>query len=144
VIGRFFKDAGRPANAYFCDDLREDLVRHEILVTQFILDTRPDRWVRLWDVDKKFHADAELWFGQTKVYIELDTGQTPYRRVWRKFKRYGELIGAKEFVVWVCLAEYRLHGLKRRGTLLKGKGVFSVLGSKRFVDTSGDEVILNR
>jgi len=144
VIGRFFKDAGRPANAYFCEDLREDLVRHEILVTQFILDMRPDRWVRLWDVDGKFHADAELWFGKTKVYIELDTGQTPYRRVWRKFKRYGELLGEQELVVWVCLSEHRLSGLKRRGKAINGKGVFSVLGSGRFVDWGADEVSFNR
>ena len=144
MIGRYFKDAGRPANAYFCDDLREDLVRHEILVTQFILDLRPDRWVRLWDVGKKLHADAELMFGETKMYVEMDTGQTPYRRVWRKFKRYGELLGDNELVVWVCLAEYRLNGLRRRGNLLRGRGVFSVLGSGRFVDTNGDEVFLNR
>jgi hypothetical protein len=104
---------------------------------------RPERWVRLWDVDKKFHADADLWFGDTKVHVELDTGSTPYRRVWRKFKKYGELIGEKELVVWVCLAEYRLKGLKRRGGLLNGKGVFYVLGSRRFVDTSGNEISLS-
>ena len=144
MIGRFFKDSGRPANVYFCDDLREDLVRHEVLVTQFILDTRPDRWVRLWDVDSRFHADAELWFGDTKVYVELDTGQTPYRRVWWKFKKYGERLGDKELVVWVCLAEYRLKGLKRRAKLMQGKGVLSVLGTGRFVDLNGDEVILDR
>ena len=53
MIGRFLKDVGRPENVYFGGDLREDLARHEVYVTQTILDMRPDTWVRLWDVDKK-------------------------------------------------------------------------------------------
>jgi len=142
MIGRFFQDAGRPKNIYFCRSLREDLARHEALLTQFRLDMRPDACVRLWNVNKELRPDAEMQFGSVRMYVELDTGTCPYRKVVRRFKKYGKLLSDRELVVWVCLTDDRLHGLMRRGEFLNGKGVFTVLGSGVFMDMHGEKIKL--
>ena len=50
----------------------------------------------------------------------------------------------RELVIWFCLTENRLQGLRRRGRVLNGKGAFCVLGSGRLVDIKGEELNWNR
>jgi hypothetical protein len=144
MIGRFFQDEGRPKNIYFGRYLREDLARHEALVTQFVLEMQPDACVRLWNVSKKLSADAELTFGQLKIFTELDTGQSPYRKVVSRFDKYGKLLKSNELVAWVCLTQARMDGLIRRAKNLNGKGVFTVLGTGVFQDVNNEKIKVNR
>jgi hypothetical protein len=77
------------------------------------------------------------------VYVELDTGEIPYRRILPRFHRYGKLLKENESVVWVALTEQRMQGLINRSERLNGKGLFTVLGSKHWTDTDGEKITWN-
>ena len=47
---------------------------------------------------------------------------------------YGKQLGAGESVLSVCLTEHHMKGIMRRAELLRGKGVFTVLGSGQCID----------
>jgi len=144
MIARLFQETGRPKNIYFRRGLREDLARHETLVTQCRLDLRPDACVRLWNVRKDLRPDAEMRFGSLTVHVELDTGASPYRKVVRRFPKYAQLLTEQELVAWVCLTEARMRGFMRRAAALNGKAVFTVLSTGTFFDLSGEKVTIQR
>ena len=111
-------------------------------MTNVRLQLRPAQCLRLWEVNKELRPDAEMQFGELKMYVEVETGSNPYRRVVRRFKRYEKGLRLKELVLWVCLTEERMHGLMRRAESLRGKALFTVLGSNVFQDVTGEKITI--
>jgi hypothetical protein len=107
VIG----DAGRPENVY-CNSYKPkyDQLRHELLLTDFLLCYPEADTLRGWAVNRRVRPDAQITLADYFYYIELDTGEQSHAQVRRRQARYA---GVEDFVLYVTLSPRRLEGLRR-------------------------------
>lgn len=104
-------DAGRPENIY-CNGWKPkyDQLRHELLLTDFLLLYPEADTLRGWAVNRRIRPDAELTMGDYFYFVELDTGEQSYAQVRRRQARYA---GVEDFLLYVTSSRSRLEGLRR-------------------------------
>ncbi|WP_407652642.1 replication-relaxation family protein [Aporhodopirellula aestuarii] len=103
------KDTGRKNKVFCTQDIRPDRVRHELYLTKWLLNQEADYVVRYADVDASLRPDAELHFEDGLLFVELDTGSESHEQVRQRMAVYQN---CTDPVVWVCLTEKRLDGIK--------------------------------
>lgn len=104
-------DSGRPDKIY-CNSWKPkyDQLRHELLLTDFLLNYPEGDVLRGWAVNRRLRPDAELTLGDYFYYVEMDTGEQSYTQVRRRQSRYS---GVEEFLLYVTLTARRLEGLRK-------------------------------
>ena len=125
--------AGRPETV-FCNTWKPSKLRHELLLTDFLLCYPKATIVRGWRVDKRIRADAEMMLDGRKFFVELDTGEQSYRQVRDRQLSYA---GVQDFLLYVTLSERRLQGLLGQADAVKGIALFSTLRRVQ-VDPAGE------
>jgi hypothetical protein len=105
-------DSGRPENVY-CNGWKPkyDQLRHELLLTDFLLGYPEVDTLRGWAVNRRLRPDAEMTLGDYFYYVELDTGEQSYAQVRRRQARYA---GVEDYVLYVTTTGKRLDGLRRQ------------------------------
>lgn len=130
-------DLGRPQSVYSRRSVKTDWVRHEVLLTEFLLRTRPESIVRGNDVDPEVRPDAEIVRNGLTVNVELDTGECGYEQVMRRFRVYRDV---DDLVLWVTLSEARMAGLMHRADMISSTALFTTLDSDVWCDLNGKQV----
>lgn len=104
-------DAGRPEQI-FCNGWRPkyDQLRHELLLTDFLLAYPDADTLRGWAVNRRLRPDAEMTLDGYFYFVELDTGEQTYAQVRRRQSRY---LGTADYVLYVTQSDRRLEGLRR-------------------------------
>ena len=104
-------EAGRPENIY-CNGWKPkyDQLRHDLLLTDFLLAYPDADTIRGWAVSRRLRPDAEMTLGDYFYYVELDTGEQSYAQVRRRQTRYA---GVEDFLLYVTSTPKRLDGLRR-------------------------------
>jgi hypothetical protein len=107
VIG----DSGRPENVY-CNSWKPkyDQLRHDLLLTDFLLNYPEADVLRGWAVNRRLRPDAEMTLDGFFYHVEMDTGEQSYAQVRRRQSRYS---GIKDFVLYVTTSPKRLDGLRK-------------------------------
>jgi len=120
-----FRDHGRPEHVY-CNGWRPqaDLLRHEVLLTDFLLLYPKAAITRGYKVDKSVRADAEMVLGGRKFFVEFDTGEMTYARVQRRWTRYRS---TSDFLLVVTRSERRLEGLLNHSERVSQIALFTTL-----------------
>ncbi len=143
------KDAGRPQDVY-CNGWRPkpDMLRHEVLLTDFLLLYGTARVRRGYDVDESIRPDAELWLSGRKFNVELDTGELSHRQVEERWSLYRNV---KEYLLVVTCSQARLEGLLQCAEPVSGIAMFTTLDAAKdsphgeiWVDCFGNRVSLPR
>lgn len=117
--------AGHPERVY-CNRWKpkSDQLRHDILLTDFLLCYPEARVVRGWEVDPRLRPDATMSLDGQDFHIELDTGSESYRKVRERQTVYA---GVKELVLYVTQSDRRLEGLLRQSEAIKEMALFTTL-----------------
>jgi hypothetical protein len=104
-------DCGRPENVY-CNGWKPkcDQLRHELLLTDFLLEYPAADTLRGWAVNRRLRPDAEMTLGDYFYYVELDTGEESYAQVCRRQARF---VGVEDYLLYVTMTAKRLEGLRR-------------------------------
>jgi hypothetical protein len=104
-------DSGRPENI-FSNGFKPkyDQIRHELLLTDFLLGYPEADTLRGWAVNRRLRPDAEMTLGDYFYYVELDTGEQTHAQVRRRQARYA---GVEDFVLYVTMSPKRLESLRR-------------------------------
>jgi hypothetical protein len=104
-------DSGRPENV-FCNGWKPkyDQLRHELLLTDFLLGYPEGDTLRGWAVSRRLRPDAEMTLGEYFYYVELDTCEQSYAQVRRRQARYA---GVEDYLLYVTTSQKRLEGLRR-------------------------------
>jgi hypothetical protein len=119
-------DSGRPENV-FCNGWKPkyDQLRHELLLTDFLLGYPEADPLRGWAVNRRLRPDAEMTLGDYFYYVELDTGEQTHAQVRRRQARYA---GVEDYVLYVTLSPKRLDGLRRNAhDAVKSIALFTTL-----------------
>jgi hypothetical protein len=104
-------DSGRPERI-FCNGWRPkyDQLRHELLLTDFLLAYPEADTLRGWAVDRRLRPDAEMTLDGYFYYVELDTGEQTHSQVRRRQASYA---GTEDYVLYVTSSAKRLEGLRK-------------------------------
>lgn len=119
-------DTGRPEKV-FCNGWKpkQDHLRHEVLLTDFLLLYPEAEVVRGWSVDKRVRPDAEMTLFGRRFFVELDTGEQSYAQVQRRQRQaYADV---QDFLLYVTMSERRLEGLLTHADQVKGIALFTTL-----------------
>jgi hypothetical protein len=119
-------DAGRPEHI-FCNGWKPkyDQLRHELLLTDFLLGYPEGDVLRGWAVNRRLRPDAELTLDGYFYFVELDTGEESLAQVRRRQARY---LGTEDYVLFVTLSPRRLEHLRQRAhEAVKGIALFTTL-----------------
>ena len=81
---------------------------HELLLTWWCLQVKANEIRRLYAVDKKFNADAEVVIDGKTFHVELDRGTEGYAQVKKQMKVYEHAD-----VLWIAPTEARMKGLMK-------------------------------
>jgi hypothetical protein len=119
------RDEGRPLVVY-CNGWRpkEDHMRHEVLLTDFLLRYPQASVRRGYDVDQPIRADAEMVLNSRRYFVELDTGEMTHRQVRQRWSVYRDVT---DFLLVVTSSESRLEGLRRNAEAVAGIALFTTL-----------------
>jgi hypothetical protein len=103
-------DSGRPERV-FCNAYKPkyDQLRHELLLTDFLLKYPEADVLRGWAVNRRLRPDAEMTLDDYFYYVELDTGEQSYAQIRRRQARYS---GVEDFLLYVTSTEKRRDGLR--------------------------------
>src|SRR2546430_1440081 len=95
-------DSGRPENI-FSNGFKPkyDQIRHELLLTDFLLGYPEADTLRGWAVNRRLRPDAEMTLGDYFYYVELDTGEQTHAQVRRRQARYA---GVEDFLLYVTMS----------------------------------------
>ena len=116
---------GRPENVYCRWQPKHDNLRHEVLLTEFLLPFKDAQIVRGYDVRHDLRPDAVMTLFGQEYLVEMDTGSMSYRDILRKrFSKYEQFGG---IVLWVCLTETRKEGLRSRAERVRHNALFTTL-----------------
>lgn len=137
--------SGRPQDVY-CNDWKpkHNNLRHEVLLTDFLLLYPDAAIVRGYDVDRKIRPDAEMSFdnGKKHHFVELDTGHVRYNKLKERWKAYGN---TKDLLLVVTSTQKRLQNLLKHSQRVAHIAVFTTLAEARknphgkiWIDTSGN------
>ena len=104
-------DSGRPENVY-CNSWKPkyDQLRHELLLTDFLLNYPDADVLRGWAVSRRLRPDAEMTVAGFFYYVEMDTGEQSYAQVRRRQARYS---GVEDYLLYVTVSPKRLEGLRK-------------------------------
>ena len=104
-------DAGRPENV-FSNSWKPPihLLRHELLLTDFLLAYPESDALRGFAVNRRLRPDAEMTLEDYFYYVELDTGEQSHAQVRRRQLRYS---GVEHFLLYVTQTQKRLETLRR-------------------------------
>lgn len=100
---------GRTTKVFCTQDIRPDRVRHELYLSKWLLRQEADYVARYGSVDATLRPDAELHFEDGVLFVELDTGTERHEQVRERMEVYRTCTHP---VVWVCLTQARLDGVK--------------------------------
>ena len=141
-------ESGRPENVY-CNGWKPkyDQLRHELLLTDFLLSYPESTTLRGWAVTRRLRPDAEMTLGGYFYYVELDTGEESYAQVRRRQARYA---GVGDYVLYVTLSTRRLDGLRRHAhEAVKPIALFTTLADAQrdphgpiWIDCLGEETAI--
>lgn len=95
------------------------------MVTDFVLCYPQYECVRGYEVNKRVRPDAEFWFGEKCVFIEIDMGQQSYRQVRNRQRVYSDITNP---LLYVTASERRLRGLIRESVQVHSIALFTTLG----------------
>lgn len=118
-------DTGRPERVY-CNGWKPkpDQLRHELLLTDFLLCYPEADVLRGWLVNKRIRPDAEMMLQGRLFYVELDTGHQSYSQVRRRQRVYA---GVEELLLYVTLKQSRKAGLIRASKSVSSIALFTTL-----------------
>ena len=117
------KDSGRPLVVY-CNTWQPKDLRHEVLLTDFLL-LYPQAIVRRgYAVDETIRPDAELTFGSRRLLVELDTGEMTHRQVQQRWSVYR---GVEDLLLVVTCSPTRLENLRRTCEAVANIALFTTL-----------------
>ncbi|MFC1596732.1 hypothetical protein ACFL5Q_02185 [Planctomycetota bacterium] len=91
---------------FFIGNLKQDWIKHEVLLTEFLL-FMPCKGVRGKDVDQEVLSDATIWLNNRTIHVELETDSKSTIRV-EAHKKHNDL------VLWIATAELWLEGIKEK------------------------------
>lgn len=118
-------DRGRPHYVYARWNPKQDNLRHEVLLTEFLIPFFGAKIVRGYETDRTLRPDAEVTINGNKYLIEQDCGTMSYHDILHKrFKKYE---GYEGIVLWVTLTDARMDGLRRRAERVKDSALFTTL-----------------
>lgn len=105
---------------------KSDQLRHEALLTDFLLCYPEAELVRGPFVDSRIRPDAELTFPDGRFfYVEFDTGLQSHSAVLRRQRdAYRDV---QQMVLYVTTSQRRLSGLVAHAELVKDIAVFTCL-----------------
>lgn len=142
------RDNGRPQDVYFNGSLKIDHLKHEVLLTDFLLLYEGVEFCRLWDVDQQVRADAEMVLNGMKFFVELDTGEVSLGRVEKRWENYS---GVSDYLLVVTSSETRLRNLVEHSSEVRGIALFTTLDEVKeepygevWLDCFGKRVALPR
>ena len=116
---------GRPENVYCRWNPKLDNLRHEVILTEFLLAYKHAQVVRGYEIQNDLYPDAVMTLSGQEYLVELDTGSMNYKDIMRKRnKKYETFEG---IVLWVALTEARKEGLRRRAESVKHNALFTTL-----------------
>ena len=118
-------DFGRPERVYSNSwTPKADHLRHELLLTDFLLCYPEADVLRGWLVNKRIRPDAEMRINGRLFNVELDTGHQSYAQVRRRQQRYA---GVQDLLLYVTLKSSRLAGLIRNSNAVQSIALFTTL-----------------
>ena len=119
------QDVGR-AEDVFCNGWKPRMnhLRHELLLSDFLLAYPSADVVRGWRVDKRIRPDAEMTLEGNRFNVELDTGTEDYRQVKHRQRAYR---GVTDFLLYVTTSERRRDGLVRHSEAVRNIALFATL-----------------
>lgn len=124
LVGRVqLKETGRPRDVYCGWHPKADTLLHELLLTRFLLKF-PSQSIRRKNLEPFNHPDAEILIGETRYYVELDTGTMSHKQIEQRFDEYRGALGT---ILWVTLSEERLQGLRAKAGPIKDIILFTTL-----------------
>lgn len=118
------QDTGRQEKVY-CNGWKpkSDQLRHEVLLTDFLLLYGDAETVRGWHVDRTLRPDAEMRLHGLLYYVELDTGHMSLSQIRKRQEAYR---GASNLVLYVTLGtQVRLRNLMRTSERIEQIGLFT-------------------
>jgi hypothetical protein len=80
-------------------------------------------WGRGNDVCDRLRPDATGEIGGKVLHVELDTGETPYRKTVEE--RFVVYEGRTDDVLWIAPTVSRMEGLRRRADMLTNNAMFT-------------------
>ena len=118
-------DTGRPEVVY-CNGWKPkaDQLRHELLLTDFLLCYPETDVLRGWLVNRRIRPDAEMTKDGRLFYVEFDTGHESYAQVRRRQKVYA---GVQDILLYVTMTKTRMAGLIRNSDSVKSIALFTTL-----------------
>lgn len=118
-------DTGRPERVY-CNSWKPkaDQLRHEVLLTDFLLCYPESDVLRGWLVNRRIRPDAEMTWKDRLFYVEFDTGHESYSQVRRRQRVYS---GIQDILLYVTLTKTRMAGLIRNSRAVKSIALFTTL-----------------
>ncbi|NQT16811.1 MAG: hypothetical protein HQ582_28900 [Planctomycetes bacterium] len=105
---------------FFIGNLKHDSIRHEVLLTEFLLFT-PCKQVRGGDVDQEIVPDATIWLNNRTIHVELETDSKSTIRV-GVHKKHNDL------VLWIAAAELWLERIKEETTEIHSRSLYTTVG----------------
>lgn len=120
-------DRGRPCNVYSRARFKVDNLRHEVLLTEFLLAFLDGDIVRGYDLHEKQRPDAKFTSDGKTYFVELDCGTMNYQHIISKrFRKYEDYEG---LVLWVALTDVRKEGLRSRASIVSHNALFTTLNA---------------
>lgn len=120
-------DRGRPCNVYARWRPKHDNLRHEILLTEFLLPFIDAEIVRGYEIRLPQRPDAKMTINGLVYLVEMDCGTMSYRDIVQKrFKKYEDYDG---IVLWVCPTDVRKQGLIDRAERVKHNALFTTFAA---------------
>lgn len=129
LVGTVLLNAcGRPLDCYsnsWTPPLR--LLRHEALLTDFLLLYPQATTIRGKFVNRRIRPDAEIQFSnnQPRRFVEFDTGSISLQEIERGQRR--RYRGVNDLVLYVTLTEERLEDLIRHSKYIRDIALFTTL-----------------
>lgn len=103
---------------------KSDQLRHEVLLTDFLLGYPDAEVVRGLTVNDRIRPDAEMVLGGRKFYVELDTGEMNHSRVQQRHAAYA---GVQDFLLFVTLSAARMPRLIAGAEAVREIALFTTL-----------------
>ena len=122
------QDAGRP-ESIFCNGWKPkyDQLRHEVMLTDFLLLYAEASNVRGWYVDSTIRPDAEMTLGDQCYFVELDSGHMSLSQITRRQRVYRD---TQNLVLYVTLlSDRRVEGLRKASKAIANIALFTTLES---------------
>ena len=127
VVGTVCRKAGRPELVYCRYRPKQDILLHEVELTELFLRLHVGKIVRgPQAVNRVLRPDAEIWINEAHYLIELDRGTMGYGQIVKRFQAYE---GSKDLVLWVCSTGERAEGFRQRAEKIRSIALFTTFAT---------------